>query len=148
MPRLIKLPEAASLGVHAAVILAGRRNGLVSVRELADGLRASGAHLSKVMQRLAHAGIVHSTRGPRGGYVLARPAGQVTLLEVYEAIEGAVEPARCVFGAPVCGRKSCVFGGLTEELDARFRTYLANATLSDLVEEKETANVGAADHSD
>lgn len=148
MPKLVRFPEAASLGIHAAVILAGRHNGLVSARDIAKRLDASAAHVAKVMQRLVHAGLVASTRGPKGGFTLARPAGDVSLLAVYEAIEGAVEPARCVFGTPVCGRKTCVFRGVTEELDARFRAYLANAVLSDLAEEQETANVGAADHPD
>jgi Rrf2 family protein len=146
--KLFRLPEAASLGVHATVLLAGRHNGFVSAADLAQELVASEAHLAKVMQRLVRAGIVQSTRGPKGGFTLARPADEVTLLEVYEAVEGAVEPARCVFGEPVCGRKSCVFGGMTEELDARFHNYMANARLSNLVEEKETAHVGAADHQD
>ena len=151
MPKLVKFPEAASLGIHAAVILAGRQNGLVPARQLAKGLCASEAHLAKVMQRLVRAGIVASARGPHGGFALARPAGDVTMLEVYEAIEGTVEPAACVFGAPVCGRRTCVFRGVTEELDARLRAYLAEATLSDLAEEpqaEETAHVDAADHPD
>ena len=146
MPKLVKFPEAASLGIHAAVMLAGTRNGLVSARVLAKRLEASEAHLAKVMQRLGHAGIVDSTRGPKGGFALARPAGDVTLLAVYEAIEGAVEPAGCVFGTPVCGRKSCIFRGVTEELDARLRAYLADATLADLAEEQEITHVGATDH--
>jgi len=151
VPKLVKFPEAASLGIHAAVMLAGPHNGPVPARRLAEGLKASEAHLAKVMQRLVRAGIVSSTRGPKGGFALARPAGEVTLLEVYEAIEGAVEPAGCVFGTPVCGRKHCVFRGVTEELDARLRAYLANAKLSDLAEEaeeEETANGRAADNHD
>jgi len=147
LPKLIKFPEAASLGIHAAVMLAGG-NGRASAKELAERLSASEAHLAKVMQRLVHEGIVESTRGPKGGFALARPAGEVTLLEIYQAIEGAVEPASCVFGAPVCGRKRCVFRGVTEELDGRLRAYLANATLSDLAEGKETSNAVAADHQD
>lgn len=151
MPKLVSFPEAASLGIHAAVILAGHGRGLVSARALAERLEASEAHLAKVMQRLVHAGIVQSTRGPKGGFTLARPADSVSLLEVYEAIEGAVEPAACVFGTPVCGRKTCVFRGVTEELDLRLRTYLAGASLADLAEreeEQETAHVGATDHQD
>lgn len=148
MAKLVRFPEAASLGIHATVILAGQRNSLVSAKALAERLDASEAHMAKVMQRLAHAGIVDSTRGPKGGFALARPAGEVTLLAVYEAIEGAVEPAGCVFGTPVCGRKSCIFRGVTEELDARLRAYLANATLANLAEGQETTHGDAPDHPD
>jgi len=135
VPKLLRLPEAASLGLHAAVLLAGRHDGLVSVHELAGSLRASEAHLAKVMQRLVRAGLVHSTRGPHGGFVLARPADEITLLEVYEAVEGPVEPSRCVFGNGACGREACIFGGFLGEFDTRFREYLAKARLSELVGE-------------
>jgi len=148
VPKLVRFPEAASLGIHAAVLLASQCNGLASTHELAERLNASEAHLAKVMQRLVRAGIVHSTRGPKGGFALARSATEITLLEVYEAVEGAVEPAGCVFGTPVCGRKTCVFRGVTEELDARLRSYLASATLADLAQEEETAHGGAPDHQD
>lgn len=128
----MRLPEAASLGLHAAVLLAGHHDGLVSVHALAVPLGASEAHLAKVMQRLVRAGLAHSTRGPRGGFGLAKPAKEITLLEVYEAVEGPVEPSRCVLGNGACGRGACIFGGFLGEFDTRFREYLAKARLSDL----------------
>jgi len=149
VPRLLRIPEAASLGLHAAVILAGHHNGPLSAKDLADRLEASEAHLAKVMQRLVRAGIVGSTRGPKGGFVLAKRADRVSLLDIYEAVEGHVEPTTCVFGKPVCGRDACILGGFVEEFDTRFRGYLAKARLSELVEEKEPVHVGSqADHQD
>ena len=138
MPRLLRIPEAASLGLHATVALAASPEKPVSARDLADGLGASEAHLAKVMQRLVKAGIVNSTRGPKGGFRLHRPADSVSLLEVYEAIEGAVEPASCLFGTAVCGREACIFGGYLEEFDSRFRSYLAGTTLGELARQEET----------
>ena len=133
MPRLLRMPEAAALGLHATVLLAGNSNGPVPVRELAAALKASQAHLSKVMQRLVRAGLVASTRGPRGGFVLARPSEEITLLQVYEAIEGRIEPGNCVFGDAPCDRETCIFGVFLVDFDARFREYLAQARLCDLV---------------
>jgi len=138
VPRLLRIPEAASLGLHAAVILAGNSDRPISARELAEKLGASEAHLSKVMQRLVRAGLVNSTRGPKGGFMLDRAAESVSLLEVYEAIEGPLKPASCLFGTPVCGRGACIFGRYLEEFDARFRDYLANAKLSELAPREET----------
>ena len=135
MSRLLRIPEAASLGLHATVILAGSPDEPRSVRELAQTLHASEAHLSKVMQRLAKAGLVSSTRGPGGGFVLAKPPDHITLLEVYEAIEGPVEPSACVFGTQTCGRDTCIFGVFLQDFDTHFREYLARARLSDLVTE-------------
>ena len=140
MPNLLRLPEAASLGLHAAVLLAANSNGPLSAHELAARLHASEAHLAKVMQRLVKAGLLDSTRGPKGGFVLAKPADQISLLAVYEAVEGIVEPTTCVFGTAACGRKSCIFGGFVERFDKNFRDYLANAKLRDLASPEESLN--------
>jgi len=132
MPHLFAISEAASLGLHAAVALAGTDGRLVTTRELAERLKASEAHLAKVLQRLARAGVVASTRGPGGGFRLARPADEISLLDVYEAIEGPVRPTSCLFGVPVCGRATCIFGDFLTEFDRRFRTYLRETTLGAL----------------
>ena len=147
MAGLLKMSEAVSLGLHAAALLADHDDGPCTTRRLAGRLEASEAHLAKVMQRLAKAGLVASTRGPRGGFVLAAPADEITLLEVYEAIEGPVEPTGCLFGAPVCGGKACIFGGVLSEVETRLRNFLAGTRLSDLrpalARQKESTHAGA-----
>ncbi len=132
MPHLLAISEAASLGLHAAVALAGSDGRLMTTRQLAERREASEAHLAKVLQRLSRAGVVASTRGPGGGFRLARPADQISLLDVYEAIEGPVRPTTCVFGSPVCGRATCIFGRFLAEFDERFRAYLRETTLGAL----------------
>ena len=148
MARLFAISEAASLGLHAAVVLAGNDGRLVTTRELAERLEASEAHLAKVLQRLARAGLVASTRGPAGGFRLARPAGEVSLLEVYETIEGPLRPTTCLFGSPVCGRAACIFGGFLAEFDERFRAYLRRTTLADLVTEEKRNGDSPKDNPD
>jgi len=49
------------------------------------------------MQRLTKLGLLRSIRGPGGGFLQARPPAQIKLLEVYEAVEGPLEPQDCVF---------------------------------------------------
>ena len=148
MPQLLRISEAASLGLHACVVLARRAGRLVPAHELAEDFGASEAHLAKVMQRLGKAGLVRSTRGPRGGFRLAREAEGITLLEVYEAVEGPVEPVRCLLGRPVCRGMSRLFGDFVHEFDTRFRGYLATTTLGQLTAHEEIAHAGATDHHD
>ncbi|MFW6161292.1 MAG: RrF2 family transcriptional regulator [Planctomycetota bacterium] len=148
MPHLLRIPEAASLGLHAAVTLAARPQGRVSTRELAEGFGASEAHLAKVMQRLKRAGLVTATRGPKGGFQLARPADSITLLDIYEAVEGPVEPLGCLLGRPSCVRARCLFGDFIQEFDTRFRGYMATTTLAQLIEHEETIDAATADHQD
>lgn len=75
-----------------------------------------------------------SIRGPRGGFVLARPPGRITLLEVYEAIEGPRRGSRCLFDSPGCGAPRCILGGLLERVDAQLGGYLAGTKLSALAD--------------
>ena len=132
MTNLLKLSKATSLALHTAAFLASGNGQRVSAREMAARLRASEAHLAKVLQRLAHLGLVTSVRGPRGGFSLARPAGKITLLEVYEAIEGPFPKGRCLMGEPVCGSRQCLLGGLVGKVNTQVHSYLARTRLSQL----------------
>jgi len=130
--RLFKLSEAVALALHAGVILAERSDELISTKQLAEGLQASESHLSKVMQRLARAGLVSSTRGPGGGFRLDRAAKDVSLLDIYEAIEGKLHVVGCLFDRPVCDGHFCILGNLIYRLETEAFEYLKSHTLSDV----------------
>jgi len=128
----VRVSEAASIAMHTMVYLAGRRDGLVSTRQIAEALQVSEAHLSKVLQRLAKVGLVASIRGPKGGFRLARAPEDVRLMDVYEAIEGPLGTDTCLLGEGVCRGKQCIFGGLLERIHRQMREYLENTRLPDL----------------
>jgi Rrf2 family protein len=129
MAHILKLAESASIALHAAVLLAGRDEPL-SNSDIAARINASPAHLSKVLQRLAKAGLVFSSRGPKGGFTLAKPPEDITLLDVYEAIEGPLSSSRCLLGTPVCGGQ-CILGGLLNNINQETRGYLKTKNLAD-----------------
>ena len=133
MANLLKVSEAASLGLHAMVLVAEKRPGLISARKMAERLRVSEAHLSKVLQRLGRGGFVRSVRGPGGGFTLGRKPAKISLLEVYESIDGPLEGSRCLFDKPVCSGKKCILGGLLGKVDTQVKNYLSGKKLSDLV---------------
>jgi len=101
----------AEYGVRVMVELA-RRAGAepIPLAEIAahDGLPL--AYLEHLVARLRKAGLVDSRRGSRGGYMLARPAREITMAEVVEALEGSIAPIECISQAPdgsiVCSRES------------------------------------------
>jgi len=132
MAKLLRISDGASLALHTMALLASVKAGRLSAREIADRLAASRAHLSKVLQRLARAGLVWSVRGPRGGFSLARPAEEVTLLDVYEAIDGPLDDSTCLLGAPVCSGKNCLLGDLVEAVNLHVRVRLAGTRLRDV----------------
>jgi Rrf2 family protein len=107
----------AEYGVRAMVELARRAgespDGVESVVPLAEIAEHDGmplAYLEHLVARLRKAGLVDSRRGSRGGYMLARPAEQITMAEVVEALEGSIAPIECISqgedGSVVCSRES------------------------------------------
>jgi Rrf2 family protein len=114
------------------VFLAAHPRAGVSTKRIASELHVSEAHLSKVLQRLAKAGLVDSTRGPKGGFRLAREAEDVRLLELYETIEGPLMANNCLLGTRICKGEQCILGNLLETVDRQVREYLAATRLSEL----------------
>ena len=112
MSTVLRISEAASLAFHTMALLATEHERPLTTHEIASAFDVSQAHLAKVLQRLAHAGLVRSARGPRGGFTLARPAEGITLLDVYETIEGPLTPSDCLLGSKICGGEACIFGSL------------------------------------
>lgn len=128
----LRISEATSLAMHTMALLGSGSGPEVSSREIAGSLGVSQAHLQKVLQRLGRAGLVHSERGPRGGFTLAQPPERITLLEVYEAIEGPLHLVDCLFSKPACRGGRCILGGLVGLVNDQFGTYLRETTLADL----------------
>jgi len=133
----------AEYGVRVMVELA-RRAGEdpIPLAEIAahDGLPL--AYLEHLVARLRKAGLVDSRRGSRGGYLLARPAKEITMAEVVEALEGSIAPIECISesadGTIVCARESspdhvCPTKLLWTRVRMSIVNTLRETTLADLV---------------
>lgn len=135
MTNLLKISDAASIGLHTAAYLAAEPGRTATTREIAGALGVSSAHLSKVLQRLEKAGLVKSTRGPKGGSRLTDAGASATLLEVFEAIEGRLTPSECLLGRKACAAGGCMLGDLLGTVNALVMGRLSNGKVSDLVRE-------------
>ena len=131
MSGVVHISEAANLALHTMILLAAEPERPLRVNRAVQVLPVSENHLAKVLQRLARAGLVRSARGPLGGFTLARAPSRMTLLEVYEAIEGPLSPHSCLLGKPRCGGP-CVLGDFIEKTNAAFKKKLARTRLSDV----------------
>ena len=101
----------AEYGVRVMVELARRAGDEpIPLAEIAEHDGLPLAYLEHLVARLRKAGLVDSRRGSRGGYMLARPAAEITMAEVVEALEGSIAPIECISQAPdgsiVCSRES------------------------------------------
>lgn len=102
----MKLTCSGEYGINGLLYVAKREEQKPAfVREIAAALNISESYLSKIFQAFVRSGILHSHRGARGGYSLARPAREITLREVLEAAQGPIAINRCLFrGKRPCGR--------------------------------------------
>ncbi len=132
MRQMLKLSEPAGLALHAMAFLAGKEDQWRSVRRMAEALRVSERRMDKVMQLLRRERLVDSMMGPRGGYQLARKSGRISLLDIYEAVDGKFGSCDCLFGRSVCAGKKCLLGDQLERSNHQFREYLARTKLSEL----------------
>jgi Rrf2 family protein len=129
MAGVIQMSEAASIGIHTTLWLAQQPGELSRSSEICRRFGFSEAHFAKVMQALSRAGLVESVRGPRGGSRLARDPGAITLLEVFEALEGPLAADRCLLSPKVCPARCCPIGREMAALNRSLRKTLATATL-------------------
>lgn len=131
MASAVHIPETVSLGIHALAKLAGSRR---RTETLGNLLVKPGSvdHLSKVMQKLARAGIVRSRRGRGGGFSLAVSPFDIRLMDIWIALEGTFVNNTCPYSNHGCKLVRCLFGSSVEEASDTIRTYLMNTTVADL----------------
>ena len=130
-------------GLHCLLWLADRGSERVSSGVLAGLQGVSGAFAAKIFAKLEKAGIVDSFEGPGGGYRLARSPGEISVLDVVEAIEGRKRLFECqeirgrcaLFGgeAPAWATDGvCAIHAVMLRAEERMRAELARTTLGDL----------------
>ncbi len=107
----------------------------VLLRDIARRQQISQRYLEHLVTPLIAAGIIVSTRGPRGGISLARPPEEVRLDEVIQLLEGSIAPVECVNNPDVCERSAgCATRDIWGELKTAINGVLSSVALSDLVE--------------
>jgi Rrf2 family protein len=92
-----------------------------SIKELTRKINIPYHFLAKILQDLTYKGLLISQKGPTGGFALAKPAKDVTLFQIVEAIDGTDVTSKCVLGFPECsGKNPCAvhekWTGLRDEI--------------------------------
>jgi Rrf2 family protein len=132
MAKIVSYSEAASIGMHGMVLVA-RAGEVINVQKIADSTGSSRHHVAKIMQRLVKEGFLLSNRGPSGGFQLSVDPKEITLLQIYEAIEGQVKVIDCPHEKPICPFEKCILGNVVMKMSQIFRDHLSANTLADLL---------------
>ncbi len=97
------LSRPSEYGIQIVLHLARNiPDGFVPVRTLAEDCGIPFYFLGKICHRLTRGGILDSYKGPNGGVTLARPADEITLLQVVEALDGLDGFDGCLLGLAIC----------------------------------------------
>jgi Rrf2 family protein len=92
----MKLSEGVEASIHCCAVLAGlEEQQTISGTDLADFHGVSASYLLKHLKKLVAANVLESVPGPAGGFRLARPADQITFLDIVLAVEGRAPAFRC-----------------------------------------------------
>ncbi|MBI4288216.1 MAG: Rrf2 family transcriptional regulator [Chloroflexi bacterium] len=139
------LSQRADYAVRAMVYIAIQEKGKrVQIREAADKQEAPEPFLAKIVQALAVAGLVDTQRGAGGGIALARPAQDITLLQIVEAAEGPIALTRCTYEPGRCPRmERCAVHPVWERVQRVLETHLAAIRLSELAESQRKLTMAA-----
>ncbi len=140
------LSKSCEYGLRAALYVSmSEKEGYVPIRVISSDLGMSAHFLTKILQQLTKAGILKSFRGPNGGIALARPASQVALIEVVEAIDGPELFRECMLGLPGCGeRQPCPLHNKWMIERERLAALFATTTLDQLADSSEGVGVRLA----
>ncbi|WP_137181537.1 Rrf2 family transcriptional regulator [Roseomonas sp. AR75] len=141
----MRLSTRGRYAVMAMVELAARAHGpcspgqgevarQVSLAEIAQAQHLSLAYLEQLFGPLRRAGLVASARGPGGGYRLARPAAEISISAIVNAVDEPIQATRCEAGGPGClAGQRCLTHDLWAELGEQIRIFLEGVSLADVI---------------
>ena len=142
----LQLTRGGEYGIRAMSYLAAQPDGHVcALREVSAAQDVPESFLAKIFQNLVHAGLVVSHRGARGGFALARPASQITLADVIEAVDGPVALNACLSEPGNCERvEECSLHEIWVKAQAAMMDVLGEATLDNVTRAARQAKTSAA----
>lgn len=128
--------SACEYAIRASAYLAARDGaGLVKLGDISEAEGLPAPFLSSILNRLVAAGLLKSSRGPAGGYALARPPSRITLYDIKAAVDGTGELEACAVGHEVCSDTTpCPLHDAWMPIRKQIRAYLEQTTLTDMAE--------------
>jgi len=133
---MLDISKSLGYAIHALIYIGTRDRGkLVRASEVAKECGLSVSYMMKILQALRRAGILESTIGVKGGYVLARPLKEITLYDLLIAIEPTKKEICYLSTAIGCRfREACIVRNLFEDVNDKVKGYLQSVNLQSVVD--------------
>jgi Rrf2 family protein len=135
----MKLTRASNYALHAVALLASRKSdSVLTSQQIAASKGIPERFLLKVLKPLVSANVLTTVKGPTGGYRLAKPSSEITLLDVIEAVEGPIQSEGAKAGASQATPLDRKLSAILDQTVASLRKRLATVALSDLEGDSDT----------
>lgn len=122
------------------IVSSEKGKGAVSLNEVSREENISLKYLEGIVGLLKKNGLVASVKGPKGGYVIARPKDKISLLDIARALEGEVNFVDCCGEDFACERKKiCTTYETWYELSSMLQKQMESIKLSELVKKAENS---------
>jgi len=150
----MKLTSAGDYAIRAMIHLACLPDGEFVLRaDIAEAQKIPSSFMAKILRSLVRAGLQRSSRGVHGGFVLARPAAEIHMLDIVEAIEGPLALTDCTPDGSGCDwSHECPASLVWGRLQAAMKDTLRSVTLEELVSTPRrngrVTHTGCADQAD
>jgi len=140
----MKISTKGRYGLRILLDLATHQNkGPVNLSDISKRQGISEKYLWQVINLAKAAGLINSARGPKGGYTVAKPTDQITVLEIISALEGPIVLVDCLDKPESCNRNdSCVTREVWGKIGDSMKKTMAGITLQELVNKQEAQETG------
>jgi Rrf2 family transcriptional regulator, nitric oxide-sensitive transcriptional repressor len=132
------LSQSAEYVLRVVVHLAGQQGQARTTRQIAQATRVPEGYLSKLLQNLGRAGLVSSQRGLHGGFILARPPADLSVLEVITAVDPPKRTDACPLGLPAHKGSLCPLHEELNRASEMVQQAFASTTIARFMDDHQT----------
>lgn len=132
---MLRLSKLTDYGTVIMSYMTHEPERIRSAGEVAEAVGVAQPTVSKILKTLARAGLLHSLRGAKGGYMLARPPAQISVAEVIDAMEGHFSMTECGNASSLCVHDGhCSIQVNWQDINQVIRDALSGITLVDMAQ--------------
>ena len=132
----MQVTKTLDYAVRSLTYMGHKPVGKHSMKEISEQQHIPLSYLAKIMRRLVKKGLVQSTVGPDGGYILRKPPSEINLRDIYEAIEGEIRMVDCMDSDSVCILyDKCTQLPVWDKIQLSMVKILEDTTLEDMLKD-------------
>ena len=133
----MQVSKSLDYAVRSLTYIAKEKASVFTIRDISQKQHIPQNYLAKIMRKLVQKGLLRSSPGPEGGYSLRKPTEDISLKDIYEAIEGDMQLIDCMEKNVVCELfNSCTQRSVWDHLQLHTLTFLNDISVKDIADNK------------